>query len=179
MRDAEHFSANIVTSGQFNTTHWSVVLLAGKSRDPQSSMALEKLCRTYWFPLFAFARRKGWTEEDAKDLTQQFFARLLEKNDFESVDPGKGKFRTFLLTSFSHFLSNEIDRARAAKRGGGQKIFSLDELQAEHSNGAGIAADLPADIVYDLRWAMTIMESQMIFNIKTPIFKNMLVIALF
>src|SRR5438445_2512035 len=159
MRDAEHFSANIVPSGQFNTTHWSVVLLAGKSRDPQSSMALEKLCRTYWSPLFAFARRKGWTEEDAKDLTQQFFARLLEKNDFESVDPQKGKFRTFLLTSFSHFLSNELDRARAAKRGGGQKIFSLDELQSEHSNGVGIAADLPADTVYDLRWAMTIMES--------------------
>ena len=75
------------------------------------------------------------------------------------MDPQKGKFRTFLLTSFSHFLSNEIDRARAAKRGGGQQFFSLDELQAEHSNGAGIASDLSADTVYDLRWAMTIMES--------------------
>src|SRR5207253_7528719 len=120
MNDSDEPISVFATPSQFNTTHWSVVLLAGKSASSQSSAALEKLCRAYWHPLYAFARRQGHPEEDAKDLTQQFFARLLARNDFESVDPHKGKFRTFLLASFTHFLCNESDRARAAKRGGGQ-----------------------------------------------------------
>src|SRR5690348_978617 len=97
----------------FATTHWSVVLKAGEEHSREGQAALEKLCRTYWFPLFAFSRRKGHTEEDAKDLTQQFFARLLERKDFQTVDARKGKFRTFLLTAFTHFLSNERDRSQA------------------------------------------------------------------
>src|SRR5262245_39840764 len=95
----------------FATTQWSVVLQAG-GQSAEASAALEKLCRAYWFPLFAFIRRKGHSEEDAKDLTQQFFVRLLERNDFQTVDARKGKFRTFLLTAATHFLSNERDRAQ-------------------------------------------------------------------
>lgn len=159
MNESEQPDSTAVGSGYFNTTHWSVVLLAGKSSSPQRSAALEKLCRAYWQPLYFFARRKGHAEEDAKDFTQQFFARLLERNDFESVDPDKGKFRTFLLTSFSHFLSNELDRARAAKRGGGQKILSFDELQPDRLDEIGQAAELSPDALFDLRWAMTVMET--------------------
>src|SRR5438046_1553416 len=158
MNEPEHPGSVFATPSQFNTTHWSVVLLAGKAQSPLSSAALEKLCRTYWHPLYAFARRKGCAEEDAKDLTQQFFARLLERNDFASVDPHKGKFRTFLLTSFTHFLCNENDRARAAKRGGGQTMFSLDAMRSDQLEDFAAHAELAPDRVFDLRWAMTVME---------------------
>jgi RNA polymerase sigma-70 factor (ECF subfamily) len=136
-----------------------VVLQAGNGTSPQQSVALEKLCRAYWHPLYAFIRRNGFGEEDAKDLTQQFFARLLERKDFEMVDRSKGKFRTFLLASLTHFLSNERDRARAAKRGGGQTIFSLDEAELEHLNRLEPASELSPDKLFDLRWATTVMEN--------------------
>lgn len=146
-------------AGQFATTHWSVVLLAGQTRSPQSAAALEKLCRVYWPPIFFFARRKGWSEEDAKDLTQQFFARLLERNDFNGVDPGKGKFRTFLLAAFTHFLANEYDRLAAQKRGGGRQIVSLDEFPPDElpqldPNGSAAPGQL-----FDRHWAETILQS--------------------
>jgi RNA polymerase sigma-70 factor (ECF subfamily) len=141
----------------FATTHWSVVLQAGESRSPQASAALEKLCRIYWYPLYAFIRRKGRTEEDAKDLTQQFFARLLERKDFQTVDARKGKFRTFLLTSLTHFLSNERDYVHAAKRGGGQAIISLDAVTAEELHRLEPATDLSPDKLFDQRWAMTLL----------------------
>jgi len=143
-------------AGQFSTTRWSVVLLAGQAMSPESEAALEKLCRTYWLPICAFARRKGWNEEDAKDLTQQFFARLLERNDFSGVDPRKGKFRTFLLSAFTHFLANEYDRASAQKRGGGVKIISFDEFLSDDMGGVSSTDDPGA--LYDLRWATTILE---------------------
>jgi RNA polymerase sigma-70 factor (ECF subfamily) len=158
MNEPEHSESVFATPSQFNTTHWSVVLLAGKAQSALSSAALEKLCRTYWHPLYAFARRKGYTEEDAKDLTQQFFACLLERNDFESVDPHKGKFRTFLLTSFTHFLCNENDRARTAKRGGGQVIFSLDAMRSDQFEDFQAQGELTPDRFFDLRWALTVME---------------------
>lgn len=142
----------------FQTTHWSVVLQAGQGRSPERSAALEKLCRTYWYPLYAFIRRQGYSEEDAQDLTQQFFASLLERNDFGRVDPSKGKFRTFLLASLSHLLSNERDRARAVKRGGGQRPLSLDELEPEQRYRLEPASELSPDRFFDIRWAMTIME---------------------
>jgi RNA polymerase sigma-70 factor (ECF subfamily) len=122
-------------------------------------MALEKLCRTYWSPLYAHIRRKGFGEQDAQDLTQQFFATLLERNDFETVAPSKGKFRTFLLASLTHFLSNERDRARAAKRGGGQSVFSLDERELEHFEQLETVGELTPDKIFDLRWATTVMEN--------------------
>ena len=105
----------------FATTHWTVVLAAGRQRSPQAARALEELCRTYWFPLYAYVRRRGHTKEDAEDLTQAFFARLLEKNSFAGLDSEKGKFRAFLLASLKHFLANERDKAQAQKRGGGDR----------------------------------------------------------
>lgn len=156
--NSQDFSSGAAARRQFDTTHWSVVNAAGDVRSPQSAAALEKLCRTYWPPLYAFIRRQGHTEEDAQDLTQEFFARLLERNEFESVDPRKGKFRTFLLAALTHFLSNQRDRERAAKRGGGQKIISLDEIKSEQLRHLEPASELSPDKLFDARWAMTVLE---------------------
>jgi RNA polymerase sigma-70 factor (ECF subfamily) len=146
-------------AGQFSTTRWSVVLLAGQEGSPESAAALEKLCRAYWQPIFAFARRKGASEEDAKDLTQQFFALLLERKDFSGLDPRKGKFRTFLLAAFAHFLANEHDRASALKRGGGQRTFSLDEVQPEELDAISRAEEFSPGTIYDLGWAKAILKA--------------------
>ena len=145
--------------GQFSTTRWSVVLLAGRTLSPESAAALEKLCRAYWPPIYCFARRKGWNDADAQDLTQQFFAHLLARNDFGGVDPRKGKFRTFLLAAFTHFLANEYDRLRAQKRGGGVPILSLDALPLEEAGELAPAGDASPGAQYDLRWAKTILET--------------------
>jgi len=142
----------------FATTHWSVVLQAGMRDSSQGAAALEKLCQTYWYPLFSFIRRQGRTVEDAKDLTQQFFARLLERKDFETVDSRKGKFRTFLLAALTHFLSNERDYVQAAKRGGGRIIVSLDTIAAEQLRGLEPASNLSPDKLFDQRWAMALLE---------------------
>jgi RNA polymerase sigma factor (sigma-70 family) len=147
------------SAGQFSTTRWSVVLLAGREMSPESEAALEKLCRAYWRPVCAFARRKGWQEEDAKDLTQQFFASLLERKDFSGLDPRKGKFRTFLLSAFTHFLANEYDRATAQKRGGGRMILSLDQFLPDELGRVSPATDVPPDTLYDVRWAQTILQA--------------------
>jgi RNA polymerase sigma-70 factor (ECF subfamily) len=144
---------------QFSTTHWSVVRLAGGETSAQSAAALEKLCRAYWQPIFFFARRKGWGEEDAKDLTQQFFARLLERNDFQNLDPGRGKFRTFLLSAFTHFLANEYDRINALKRGGGQKFISLEAFAPEELGDVSADPQAAPGLVYDRNWASTIVQS--------------------
>jgi RNA polymerase sigma-70 factor (ECF subfamily) len=151
---------------QFNTTRWSVVLLAGESRSEQSREALETLCRTYWTPLYAFIRRQGHTEEDARDLTQKFFALLLERKDLNAMDPLKGKFRTFLLTALSHFLSNERDHARAAKRGGGKELIPLNELETERGFEAAPTPELSPDRVFDQRWAMMILQ-RALENLRT------------
>jgi len=146
-------------AGQFSTTRWSVVLMAGRAMSPESEAALEKLCRAYWQPVCSFARRKGWNEEDAKDLTQQFFASLLERRDFSGLDPRKGKFRTFLLSAFTHFLANEYDRATALKRGGGHTILSLDQIAPDELGSASPASDVAPDTIYDTRWAQTILQA--------------------
>lgn len=142
----------------FATTHWSVVLQAGENHSAQGVAALEKLCRAYWFPLFVFIRRKGHGEADAKDLTQKFFTLLLERNDFQTVNARKGKFRTFLLAALTHFLSNERDHARAAKRGGGQLLVSLDEMTPDQLQRFEPASDLSPDKLFDQRWAITLLE---------------------
>src|SRR5215468_3995132 len=118
-------------AGVFATTHWSVVVHAGDSGSPEAASALERLCRTYWYPLYVFVRRKGHSHEDASDLTQAFFARFLEKRYLKSVDASLGKFRTFLLTSMTHFLANEWDKSQAQKRGGGEPVISFDDSTAE------------------------------------------------
>ncbi len=133
-------------------------MLAGQVRSPDSTAALEKLCHAYWQPIFLFARRKGCAEEDAKDLTQQFFARLLERNDFGGLDPARGKFRTFLLTAFTHFIANEHDRAHALKRGGGHQIISIDQFSPEELGDAAAAKFSPATL-FDLRWAKTVVQA--------------------
>jgi len=115
----------------FTTTHWSVVLQAGESDSPQAAAALEQLCRTYWYPLYAYVRREGHSPTDAQDLTQEFFARLLARHSLAQVGSQKGKFRSFLLAALRHFLSDQRDRALAAKRGGGAEVLSLDAEQAE------------------------------------------------
>ena len=142
-------------AGQFSTTHWSVVLLAGQEMSSEGQAALEKLCRAYWQPIYAFARRRGWGQEDAKDLTQRFFALLLERHDFGRLDPKKGKFRTFLLTAFTHFLSNYRAYANALKRGGG-KVISLENVRLEEIPSTGELSDT---MLYDLRWARTILQT--------------------
>lgn len=115
----------------FRTTQWSQVLAAGQGGSSGAAPALEQLCRTYWYPLYFFVRRRGCTPEDAEDITQDFFTQLLRLKSLEAVTPHKGKFRTFLLASLKHFLLNARDAASAAKRGGGQALISLDALGAE------------------------------------------------
>src|SRR5580693_8571803 len=111
---------------QFHPTHWSVVLAAADTRSPYVTEALESLCRAYWYPLYAHARRQGFDAHESQDLTQAFFAFLLEKKALGKVDPAKGKFRSFLLSSMNNFLNNERDKAQRFKRGGGAKVISLD-----------------------------------------------------
>ena len=143
---------------EFYTTHWSVVLLAGQTTSPESSDALEKLCRAYWTPVYFFARRKGYGDADAKDFTQQFFSLLLARNDFAGLDATKGKFRTFLLAAFTHFLANEHDRASALKRGGGQTALPLDDLSDEHLAQFSSADNVPPAKIFDKNWALTVVE---------------------
>ena len=145
-------------SGQFTTTHWSVVLAAGQMDAPQAGEALEKLCRTYWYPLYAYVRREGYGAADAQDLAQEFFARLLARNTLGQVDPQKGKFRSFLLAALRHFLSDQRDRARAAKRGGGAEVFSLDAQEAEERYRLEPADRMDAEKIFERRWAMTLLE---------------------
>jgi RNA polymerase sigma factor (sigma-70 family) len=143
---------------QFATTHWSVVVAAGQDV-PQRSEALEKLCRTYWYPLYAYVRRRGFGPEDAQDLTQEFFARLLTKNYPAQADRAKGKFRSFLLLTLNHFLADEFDRASARKRGGGQVALSLDHEAAEGRYSAEPVDNLSPEKLFERRWAQNILEN--------------------
>jgi len=119
---------------------------------------LETLCQEYWQPIFLFACRKGYPEADAKDLTQQFFHNLLKRNDFAGLDPRKGKFRTFLLTAFTHFLANEHDRSTAAKRGGGMTVVSLDELTHEETGASEPGAEPSVSTFFDRHWAQSVVR---------------------
>jgi len=141
----------------FATTHWSVVLTAqGESSAAQE--ALEKLCRTYWRPIYGFVRRQGVGTEDAKDLTQGFFALLLERRDLDAVRKEKGRLRSYLLTSLNHFLASEQRRAMAIKRGKGQRLVPLEELSAIEGIEMEPADHLSPDRLYERRWASTLME---------------------
>jgi RNA polymerase sigma-70 factor (ECF subfamily) len=146
-------------AAQFANTHWSVVLSAANKRDPTRALAsLEKLCRVYWHPLYFYARRQGESPHDAQDLTQEFFTRLLQNDLLDSVDRGKGRFRSFLLAAFKHFLSNERDKARAQKRGGGQVLVPLDARNAETHYGFELVEKMTAEKIFERRWAMTLLE---------------------
>lgn len=152
-------SEPIPKSPFFATTHWSVVLAAGDASSPEAAAALEELCHGYWFPLYAYARRSGQDVPAAEDLTQEFFARLLQKDYLRVVDRRRGRFRWFLLTAFKCFLANEWDRERALKRGGGQRSIPLDGLTAEQRYQLEPADRHSADLLFERRWAMTLLES--------------------
>ena len=145
----------------FVTTHWSVVLTARGENPSKSSEALEALCRTYWFPLYAFVRRQGRSPHDAQDLTQEFFARLLEKGYLNSAAQEKGRFRTFLLLALKRFLANEWDRQQAQKRGGSARIIPIDPELAESRFVAGPAHELQPDLLFDRQWALTLLDRTM------------------
>jgi RNA polymerase sigma factor (sigma-70 family) len=142
----------------FATTHWTVVLAAGKRHTPQSDHALEELCRTYWFPLYAYVRRRGHAKEDAKDLTQAFFARFLAKNYLEGLSSERGRFRAFLLASLKHFLANEWDKSQRQKRGGGAAHLSLDWLGGEMKFQLADTTEPSPDKVFDREWALALLE---------------------
>jgi RNA polymerase sigma-70 factor (ECF subfamily) len=141
----------------FRTTHWSVVLAACDIHSPQSEAALEKLCRTYWYPIYAHIRRQGHEPCEAQDLTQEFFCRLLGSESLRSVEPRKGLFRSFLLASVRHFLANEWDRASRLKRGGAYKIFSWDGLEPEERYRLEPAQVTPIEQAYDRQWAQSLV----------------------
>ncbi len=141
----------------FVTTHWSVVLTAARSDTTRARAALENLCQTYWHPLYAYVRRRGYSPEDAQDLTQEFFARLLERNAVATVAPEKGRFRSFLLASLNHFLADEWDKARAQKRGGG-KVIPLDLQSAETRLGEIPVENFTPEKAFAHRWAITLLE---------------------
>jgi DNA-directed RNA polymerase specialized sigma24 family protein len=141
----------------FTTTHWSVVLEA-QGPSPAAEVAIEKLCRTYWRPIYGFLRRQGVRPEEAKDLTQGFFALLLERRDLNAVRQEKGRLRSYLLTSLKHFQANERDRARAIKRGEGQQLIPLEELRERERVGFEPADPLTADQIYEHRWALSLLD---------------------
>ncbi|MCL4178082.1 MAG: sigma-70 family RNA polymerase sigma factor [Verrucomicrobia bacterium] len=134
------------------------MLAAGQTDAPQAGEALEKLCRTCWYPLYAYVRREGYGATDAQDLAQEFFARMLAKNYLGQVGPHKGKFRSFLLAALRHFLSDQRDRARAAKRGGGAEVLSLDAQEAEERYRFEPVDRMDAEKIFERRWAMTLLE---------------------
>ena len=142
----------------FCTTHWSVVLAAGRSDSIRARDALEKLCRAYWYPLYAFVRRLGHSPHDAEDLVQAFFAQSLEKNYLGAADQAKGRFRSFLLIALKRFLANEWDKAQTLKRGGRAPLISLDALTAEQRYALEPADHLSADFLFERRWALTLLD---------------------
>jgi RNA polymerase sigma-70 factor (ECF subfamily) len=158
---AETAKPETATSGQvtwFATTHWSLILNSQDTASPLVAAAFEKLCRAYWYPLYVYVRRQGEDEESAKDLTQGFFARLLEKHYLAQVQREKGKFRSFLLAALKHFLADERDKARAQKRGGGQVFVSLDDSTGEQHYRLEPVESLNAEKLFERRWALTLLE---------------------
>jgi len=143
----------------FETTRWSVVRAATSGQPSQAHRALESLCSAYWPPLYAYIRHRGNSAEDAKDLTQEFFARFIEKDYLKDVAPQKGKFRSFLLASVNHFLSNERDRARTLKRGGGVAFLPLDFTEVEQRYRGGALHTMSPEMLFERAWALALLES--------------------
>jgi RNA polymerase sigma factor (sigma-70 family) len=150
--------------GVFATTRWSLVLSAAKSgsREQQAQDALAEICRTYWRPIFSFVCRRGYSTQDAQDLTQDFFVMILERNWLEHADPNRGRFRSLLLKSLQNFLINAAEKAHARKRGGDVKFISWDDWMSEAPSPVSISAraldSLPPERLFDLRWAVTVVE---------------------
>jgi RNA polymerase sigma-70 factor (ECF subfamily) len=142
----------------FNTTHWSVVVNASHELTEQAAVALERLCQTYWSPLYAYVRRCGHDEDSARDLTQSFFAQLIEKRRLTHADRERGRFRTFLLGAMQNFLHNEHDRVQALKRGGGREIISLDQQESEEHVLHAASESLTPERLFEKRWASRLIE---------------------
>jgi RNA polymerase sigma-70 factor (ECF subfamily) len=147
---------------RFATTHWSLVAAAGRRTSPQSRAALAALCAAYWYPLYAVVRSNGYSADDAQDLTQEFFARLIARNDFAAADRTKGRFRSYLSASLKHFLANARDHARARKRGAGRPPLSLDFASAEARYGREPADTFTAEKAFARRWALTLLDQVLI-----------------
>src|SRR6266487_1063061 len=141
----------------FTTTHWSVVIEA-QGESPAAQEALEKLCRLYWRPIYCFVRRHSVGSEEAEDLTQGFFALLLERRDLRTVRKEKGRLRSYLLSALKHFLVDERRRAMAIKRGKGERLISLEEMRAEEQSSMEPADPLTAERIYERRWASTLLD---------------------
>lgn len=146
-------------AGWFVTTHWSVVLQARDGGPAQADGAMEKLCRTYWPPLYAFIRREGYAPHDAQDLTQEFLGRLVHKEWLHHLQDCRGKFRSFLLTFLKHFLADQRDRDRAQKRGGGRQLVPLDAYEAEERQALEPSDGLTPELAYERRWAEALFSS--------------------
>lgn len=146
--------------GVFATTHWSVVLTAALGETPKARNALEKLCRIYWLPLYVFVRRRGYSPDDAKDLTQGFFAWLLGRNWLGGANQQRGRFRSFLLTSFSRFLSDEWDKLKAQKRGGG-KVISMPFEEANAAGGWEPPDNFTPEQSFERQWALSLLDQVM------------------
>ncbi|TMP94488.1 MAG: sigma-70 family RNA polymerase sigma factor [Verrucomicrobia bacterium] len=141
----------------FTTTHWSVVL-AAQDESPAAQQALEKLCRTYWRPIYSFVRRQGIGSEEAEDITQGFFAQLLERGKFSAIRKEKGRLRSFLLGALKYFIADEQRRAMAIKRGKGQRLIPLEELRAGERIDMEPSDPMTAEMIYERRWALTVLE---------------------
>jgi RNA polymerase sigma-70 factor (ECF subfamily) len=157
MSKPEEHPVSGVGVGQFATTHWSVVQRAGDSQSPESAAALEGLCSAYWYPLYAFVRGSGHGPEEARDLTQDFFAMLLEKKWLSDADPQRGRFRNFLLVALKRFLTNEWHRSQTSKRGGGCVWIALDGLKAEERYKLEPRDNATPDFLFERTWAITLI----------------------
>jgi RNA polymerase sigma factor (sigma-70 family) len=158
MPDAPIDSSTRARHEQFVTTHWSVVMTAAHGENLQAGAALEKLCKTYRYPLYAFVRRRGHTSHDSEDAVQGFFAQCVEKNYLHSVDQAKGRFRSFLLLALKRYLAKEHEKSHTRKRGGGQTMIALDGLEAEQRYALEPAEQMTADKLYERRWALTLLD---------------------
>jgi RNA polymerase sigma factor (sigma-70 family) len=159
--DNKNAKSDSAVAGRFDTTHWSLVLAAGQRGTGESAAALERLCQSYWLPLYAYVRRRVSDVHDAQDLTQAFFERLLEKNYLADADPRRGQFRVFLLTAFKHFLSKEWEKAKAQKRGGGRSPISLDFSTGDSQITLQPAGGLTAEQMYERQWVITLLSCVM------------------
>src|ERR1051326_4055812 len=149
---------SFVPIGQFQTTQWGLIMMASGEHADAAREALEQLCRIYWYPIYAFVRRQGQSVENAQDLTQEFFVRVLQGNYFQGADPQRGRLRSFLLASLKNFLVNEWEKACTAKRGGNHFIFSWDERNAEGRYLSEPVEGLTPERIYEKRWAVTLLE---------------------
>jgi RNA polymerase sigma-70 factor (ECF subfamily) len=157
MDSREELSASRPRQREFATTRWSIVISAGRTSTPDSKRALESLCETYWYPLYAYVRRRVSNIDEAHDMTQAFFAELLERNYVGSAEPQRGRFRAFLLAAFKHFLSKQWEKARTQKRGGGRTPLSLDFDSADSTFRIEPDSGLTAEQLYDRQWAIALL----------------------